>query len=455
MTKRPRRSNRMAAVSSPSNMDVPPQAPRSKSSIKRTAMRIVGVVLFAVILPAIAMVGPPWFWSWRFNQSISDGRFPAAKADLSRVDRWWISGWDRTVARGNVRLARMQGDADLADRLAADAGVDGLGRNRFDNEQVLIQIHRGDATLWLPRFNALMQSAPDQEIDLLDAYTNGLIVQRQWQAAEQMAARWVRRAPASGAALARMGQVQRGLNRPAKTAEYFRKAQVVAPERLMVIEGLADAMFATDKLDESLALYKKVVDRTAIKQITDAKLEDGRNAAPVHHIASMKVCELLMLLGRQSEAVACLRSTLDQHPRSFAARHALAEHLSKTGQAGDVIETLDPILKEFSADSSVNYLLAGAHAQLGDTERSNQYLQRHLAARKELDRLMLLGQRIDRGDGDDQAVLEIAEGYLKYQWELAEPWITIAGTILPDSPRTKTLQKALHRKLGLPASNSE
>ena len=74
-------------------------------------------------------------------------------------------------------------------------------------------------------------------------------------------------------------------------------------------------------------------------------------------------------------------------PSIYPAGQLAAQYDAQRGDHPNVIATIQPMMKKFPDDASLNDMLASAYRETGDLERSSEAMDRFFGTNKNLDRL--------------------------------------------------------------------
>lgn len=153
----------------------------------------------------------------------------------------------------------------------------------------------------------------------------------------------------------------------------FRDAVQRAPQLRHARYGLAKLLKFVGQYQQAVELFEAEIQREP-KNINLRLLR--RNA--------------LLQMQRSDQAIEGLLAVLKLDECNFPERHSLASQFTKRGENARVIKVLTSLLDEFADDASINYLLASAYSEKGDTKRADRQMQQYLNGRMQLDELAMI-----------------------------------------------------------------
>ncbi|WDQ17976.1 tetratricopeptide repeat protein [Rhodopirellula sp. P2] len=372
--------------------------------------------------------GLPAYWVYRGEDALKAGRFAEADQYFEQASPW--PSQRKASILGRVKVARFSGNPSRALALLTTAQSRGASSAQLEFERALLNIQSGnnastsDAPQLLVRF-------PERGSEIMEAVVNRDVQQGQNEQALQHVNDWIQAAPSNARAISYKAELLATSGDMDEAEALFRAAVRQDPQLRRARHGLA-------KLLKYVGKYQQAVDQFEIEMERE----------PDNVSLRLLRCDALLQMQQSDQAIEGLLEVLELDQLNFPARHTLASQLAKRGEHARVIEVLTPLRDEFADDASINYLLASAYSEQGDPKRSEQHMQQYLDGRKRLDELAMLTQSLSSESPDQATLLLIANDYLKYQWDVAEPWIVRAIQNFPASREPYSAMATFQRKKG-------
>jgi tetratricopeptide (TPR) repeat protein len=359
----------------------------------------------------------PTHWSLKADAAMATGRLTEAGHYYRSIES--LRPRSPVAALGQARIARLNGDPSLARALLVTAQARGASAGQLSVEKKLLKIQSGAAAAMVERFPSMLIQHPEYGADIFCAYARGFARLGLHEQSLGYASHWMEQMPSDPNAALLKAEALEALDNLQLAEQHYEKAISINPKLLPARRGLATLKLALDKPSEALPLFQSVV-------------ADGEG--DIDCVLLLAKTEVAM--GHNEEAIRLLCDLIDADPGSFAARHFLATRYVEVGRSSDAVDTLLPILPQFPDDVSIHYLLANAYSDLNQTERAGHHTERHLEGRKRLNELDAMARQLGGNEGQNgvsnDQVRAVIEGYLRYQWDLAEPWLVSALDEIPD-----------------------
>ncbi len=440
---RPKPSRRKSAAprhgtsDNPTSIRVPADVPSDETAesvhsgaARKGHVRLIGMSLVLLALVGIGVYwGVPTYWVYRGEGALKAGRYAEADRNFELAESWPAQR-DRAIL-GRVRVARFSGEPTRAIALLTTARSRGVASDQLEFERTLLEIQCGGNDAGIDEAPALLVRFPERGSEIMEAVINRDIRQGQNERALHHVNEWIEAASENPRAIAYKAELLATAGDMDAAEKLFQTAIRQDPALRRARHGLA-------KLMKYVGKYQEAVEQFDIEIANE----------PDNITLRLLRCDALLQMQRSDEAIEGLRDVLELDELNFPARHSLASQLAKRGEHAQVIEVLTPLMNRFADDASLNYLLASAYSEQGDAERADQHMQKHLDGRKRLDELAMITKSLSDGEPDRDALLMIARDYMKYQWDVAEPWIVRAIQNSPDTPDAFLVMADFQRKKG-------
>ena len=386
--------------------------------------------LSLVVLIGIgAYWGIPTYLLHRGENALQAGHYDDAERYFE-LSQSWPSQRSAAIL-GQIKVARFTGETSRALAMLATSRAQGVSESQSKLERSLLQIQCGHSESIVDEVPSLLVQFPERGSEILEAVVTRFATRGDPERALQHVNDWIEADPGNARALALKGEILATLGKTTEAESFFRQAIRLNPALQKARYSLARLLKLLGRYDEAIELFDAELQHTP----QDVRLRLLR-------------CDTLLQARRNQEAIEGLREVIKLDDLNFPARHSLASELAEQGEYAEVIETLQPLVNEFSNDTSINYLLATAYDDQGNRERAEQHMQRYLDGRKHLDELALQTQGDDIDSAGSRVLIEIAKGYLKYQWDQSEVWIVKAIQRSSGSPESFLLMAEFQRKKG-------
>lgn len=401
-------------------------------AVAKTPSKLV-VFALIVILCIVGWLGLRYNISTRQNSQATDA---LASRRLDLADQLFQSAeaWNRNsvvTLVGRARVARLQLDRERARQLLQDARIQYPGDERVVREELLLKIQSGRARELHQQFDRLLMEQEDDTAAVWEAYMMGFEVANDQQAVEEIAKQWLAEQPDCAIASLKNAELA-----------YFNDQLETAESLYAVALG-----YDPDILDAHLGAARVA----SLLEKNHAVLVHCRQALrldPENIEARLRLAKCLLVLHRDDDAVIEFERLIKDDPENFSARFDLVSHCIKNERPQRAIDLLEPIIVEFRDDVAINYLMAIAYQQLGDSAKAEPFLQRHLDARTELDQLTELELKTKPSQQDFAFCKRLGLIYLKYEWDSADHWLNQALTMNPNDPEVLDAIGNLERKRG-------
>lgn len=362
-------------------------------------------------------------WLSEADRALQSYRFGDAERVLTRAQRWFRD--DGQIHLRQARLYRLQGDADRAMRHLNAAAETGVPRQRIGVSEQLITIQSGGAAEAHGLFPVLAQMTAHEGPLVLEAYAMGHALAGQYSQSQEMLRLWMQADPSDARPLFWMGTVLQQNGYAKEAREAFNRALQLDPQMARARAALAESYVRSGYLVRAAKHY-----RTAVAQIPEDR--ESKIASAI----------LDLEFGDTERAVQTLESILARQPAHYDSAQALALHYQRQQRAEEIVRVVAPVIRRVPYDASLNYLLASAHAALGQEERSAKYYDVFLESHRRLTELKQKQQQLEDQEPTPQDALLLAEEFLKYDWKSAVRWVDQAAILAPADPRTEQLLEA-------------
>ena len=374
------------------------QAGHSDSIKRRSTRRLWWLVagLMACLNVAAWMHGQ--IASWAGERAIA----AASRDDPAALDRWvrvstFFSEQNVEVELALSRFARREGDLENARKHLARARIWGADADLVELEESLGQAQRGNMRVAQPKLGALLETHDLELPEIVEAYAQGYMRQREFPSAITLLSAWADDFPKDPRPLSWKGLIyaEQRLNEPAEEA--FRAALALDPDHPPAALGLGQLLVDAKQPAEAIA-YLRI-----------AKDSDKVGAAAVALLA-----RALRDTGQRDAAEQVLREASQRFPDDYRILVERADVLNEQGDYTAAIDLLRPLVEAGSKRREVRYAYAIALRGTGAAEEAAEhfaYAADAAAATGEANRK--IGLVSDRPE-DVELRFEIGRDHLRY-----------------------------------------
>ncbi|TWU34452.1 tetratricopeptide repeat protein [Novipirellula artificiosorum] len=401
-----------------------------------------------VIAAVFLIAGLGGYWTvyraqfLRAERAFANGNLAKANHWFQKASRW---EWKKSHSTfGLARVASREGDVDQAKRLLVVAENLGYSPAAIASQRNLLQLQSGAGISPDTRIDPRKQLT-QAEVDRQQAYIIGLSVLGNYEQAIEVADAWIDQSLDRPEPYWLKAQLlsEHGDDKAARPL--FEQALAINPDFLPAISGLARTLNVLEQRSEAKLQYESVISR--LGDFVD--LGDlSAVGADMLLQARLEKAKIQLDMGETDPVITDLEQLVQEVPMNFATRFLLATEYAKQNKSGKIIEVIEPILPKFPDDISLNYLMATAESERGNLARSTELMDKYLNGRAQLDQLTRLEFEGRNQPPDPNLYTAIAQGYLRYKWDEAEPWLERALQLDPNSPVILAGIAEFYKKLG-------
>ena len=162
----------------------------------------------------------------------------------------------------------------------------------------------------------------------------------------------------------------------------------------------------------------------------------------------MAICQLK--IGQAEEGIRGLGEFIATYPENVLARLTLAEYYQDLSQSQQVVTTLQPLVDRDAIDISLNYMMATAHARLGQQQQADAYFDTFQRLNRQLGVTQLLKKRYELMPSAELA-RQIAAALMESKWQDAGSWIIKSLSNDPGNAELHRMMVEFMRRSGRPA----
>lgn len=410
------------------NRDGPSAASENGNSGWRRVLPIAVLLVMAAILGWVAR-GIPHQCIRNAEKAIESWQFETAKQHLLDYPSWG-------TAAGKVYFLQARVDRHQAGYVRAISYLNAAEESGFDpqaiaSERALIEIQNGNPPPdSMNQFDTVLRQSPDNRPAIYEVFAIAQFHTGNFAMAFETLDRWTQEQPRDGRPFYWKGWMHQLLKDNDAALAMYVESTKRNPK--LVDSHLAQAAIWANRLQ-----YDRAEQAYRVTCELDPDRVDTRIA----------LGNLLWKLNRKSDAVDLLEPITKQAPSIYLAGRMVAHYYTLQQQPTNVISILQPMMQEFSDDAGLNYMLASAYDEIGNTVESKKAMQKFFVANENLDRLR--ANRFDVPLEEQYAeVLRRASAYRKYDWEQSLKWLNLATQSQPDNPEPHVLLARLHRESG-------
>lgn len=358
-------------------------------------VKITAVLLLIAIIAVAGVSSGLDLWAgWHFRaceHAVSQGDYAAAKRHLDSYTHLRSENWVCRLWR--IRLARLNGRLDEAERLLATAGFrsNDIPREILSLESLLIKAQRGlcneqEETELRELVN---QDHPDRPL-LLHALVLGYLRLYRLHDAEDCLTLWLEAQPDNVDALAQLGKTQERLMRFRDAIATYRQILGRTPDNDEVLIRTVSLLVLTNQLSDATDL----IERCSRQHAGDPRVQ-------------LAVGIFRYQQGKTDEAIRLLDALLEQEPlhvRGLLARGKIALQGNDPSTALPFVERA---LKAAPRDYQALFLMADCLIKLGKTEEGVKMQERARGAQDDLARVDQLTKTLQERPNDPDLRCEI------------------------------------------------
>lgn len=391
-----------------------------------------------MVIGLCTAIGVVAFWGfpkWQLRQAIHaiDGwRFAAAEQWLDGYPWWAMEGARAQFL--SARVARSEDGFARAQQHLQNARAGGFDPRIIDREQRLLYISNSLMPPNLSRqYDELLAESPHDRITVFEAFAVGNIGIGRYDEGFRYLDQWILEHPDDGRPLYWKGVVYEAKGEPDNA-------------RLMYV----DATRRSPKLkDAYLALAKIGIDQGRVDRALDAYFLASQGD-PTDPEPLLGQAEMLWRMRRRDEAFAILQPLVQKYPTLYPARLMIAQACSEKGMPAEVVNNIAPIMDQFPDSLQLNYLLATAYNELGDTKAAREAMYRFFIADQGLGELQYQAHAAE-GSRQLNEILQVAAAYRRWDRGHELKWLQIALEIDPKSSRLHLLLARNYEESGASA----
>lgn len=399
-----------------------------KSAFGRRRLLIAAIVIAIVAMVWITRVLPRQYIR-RAETAMASWRFEEAKRHLLNYPTWGTDAGKVYFLRARIDW-QQSGYARAMEHLrsAQSAGFD---PQAIEREQMLMVVQNGGLSPYLMnQLDSILQQAPADHPAIYQVFANALFRAGDATAALQLLDRWSEEHSRDGRPFYWKGYLlERQGDTDSALAMY---AESTSRDPHVVESYIAQATIWTNRADFGQA---------------EQAYRAACSAAPDRLDTRIALAKTLWKMHRKSEAAELLKPIAEQQPTIYPSGRMVAQYYAEQQDFGNVIATLQPMMQTYPDDASLNYLLASAHHEAGNTSESKAAMEKFLVANERIDRLQSSSFDLPPSEQYTEAMRR-ALAYRQYDWKGSIQWLKRAAQIQPDNPEPHALLAQHYRALG-------
>ncbi|MEO9595675.1 tetratricopeptide repeat protein [Rhodopirellula bahusiensis] len=385
------------------------------------------MVLVCILGLGVALAVPSrWHW-YRYETHLRNTNYAAATESLESAQRWWASTANVNLAKARILAEQGYGEEAMAaiviaENFGADPSIASAMKSR-------LKWQSGQLDSRADQFRD-----PNFTTDDLAAIAMGHIVQGDFDEATEIIEAWQELDPHDASANVTASLISQEYEDADQTGKLLSHGVLKNPEHISARFLLAQHQYAQRNFDAALAGFESVIQSLSPHVPSGDRV--SINGEQLHASRFIRAL-VLQEQGRIDEAELQFKSLLTSFDEDFAIRYSLANMHALHGHGDKILETLQPILDRFPEDISLNYLMATGETLRGNVSQANQWITKYLQARRQLNQLLEAERKRGNRPPDPEFYMQLAEAYLRFKWDDAKPWLDMAASLQPRSPRVR------------------
>lgn len=256
----------------------------------------------------------------------------------------------------DARVARRNGDTDLFAKRLARARYFGVDVDRADREMLLSMAQGGQMATAGPKLADLVNSPAGDEVEISEAYAQGYIRIRNYQAALLLLEAWSKDFPSDSRPWAWLGQIHADLQANELAEAAYRKALKLNPNNYVAAHGLGTLLFDLKQPELAVPLFE---------------VSKSKPSLVIESTISQVKC--LRTLSRIDEANPIIAQLAEQFPKDYRVQTAFADALVEQGKYEQAEKALNPFISSGSLRRELRYTYAMALRGLGRTDEAQPH----------------------------------------------------------------------------------
>ncbi|EMB15467.1 tetratricopeptide repeat protein [Rhodopirellula europaea] len=416
----------------------PSTTPVASSSSTRSRKPILFAIAACAVGLLISLLLPSRLYWHRYQTQLRNTNYAAATKALESAERWWAS--TASVILANANILAQQGYDDRA--MTAIVAAENIGADPAIASAMKSRLKWQSGNL---DSRAQQYDTPGFTPDDYAAIAMGYIVRGNDADAAKVTQTWQQRNPQDASAEVIASLIAQNREDSDQAGKLLRDAIRKNPKHVTARFELAQHQYDQRNFDAALAGFESVI--STLSPFVPAGDRVSINGEQLH--ASQFIRALILQEQDQiDEAEDQFQKLLETFEDDFAIRYSLANMYALQGNGDKILETLEPIIHRFPEDISLNYLMATGETLRGNVALANDWIDQYLKARRQLNQL-LEAERI-RGNRppDPEFSMLLAETYLRFKWDDAKPWLDLAASLQPRSPRVRRGYRQFYENSG-------
>jgi predicted Zn-dependent protease len=327
---------------------------------QRRSFRIILLGL-AILVPTTAFL---YWWPVESARRLVAARNP--EAALARLDAWaWVIGNRADAAFLRARAHRKLGHWEEFNSGLAAARAAGCDDRLIEKERLLGAAQSGAMQMAEPHFRRLLLDSGGDEVEVCEAFANGLMLQQRWQSAISLCKPWIDDFPDDPMPHLILGRIAIELQKFTDAEDHFRNAVKRGDVNGEAQLSLASVLHTQTKLDEALEAARRAAEHPSLK-------------------AAARVLEAQVLGGmdRIDEAEAILREIVAVDPGDVGAGLELARLLIDQRRGDEAVEVVLPVYKKLPKSPVVRMALGNAYRAARRPEDAREHVEFVAAAQR-------------------------------------------------------------------------
>ena len=399
-----------------------------KSAFGRRRLLIAAMV-FAIMAMAWILRVLPRQCIRSAETAMESWQFEEAKRHLLNYPTWGTDAGKVYFLRARIDW-QQSGYARAMEHLRS-AQAAGFDPKAIAREQMLMIVQNGGLSPELmSQLESILQQAPADHPAIYQVFANALFHAGKATAALKLLDRWSEEHQRDG--------------RPFYWKGYLSQQQGDTDSALAMY---GESTKRDPQLVESFVAQATIWSNRSVYDQAEKAYRKACAVAPDRLDIRIALGKTLWKMHRKSEAAELLKPIADQQPSVYPGGRMVAQYYAEQKDSGNVIATLRPMMQTFPDDASLNYMLASAHHEAGNTIESMATMKKFLIANENIDRLLSSSFDVRPSEQYPEA-LRRALAYRRYDWKRSMEWLNRAAQIQPDNPEPHALLARHYRELG-------